>query len=76
MRHESYLVVRLKPGRVRAEIRDLGGGDTAAAALAYRFLAKLGRDLAAAGCRCWGGCRPAGSPGSVRSAYDPASDAM
>ena len=76
VRHESYIVVRLKPGRARAEIRDLGGGDTAAAALAYRFLAKLGRDLAACGVQVLGWLPARGIAGIVRSAYDPASDAM
>ncbi len=75
VRHESYVVLRIKPAKVRSAWKADGGGDQGAAALVYRLVAKLGTDLAACGVQVLGWLPPRGVAAVVRSAFDPAADA-
>ncbi len=74
--HESYVVVRVAPHRSRSLVRQFGGGDDGAAALIFHTISRLATDLAGAGVQVIGWVSPRGLSGLVRSAFDPASDAM
>lgn len=74
--HESYLSVRIDPAKSRSLLRQFGGGDDGAAALAFHTVAGLSSSLTQAGVTVDGWLPPRAVAGLVRSAFDPAADAM
>lgn len=74
--HESYLSVRVDPARSRSLLRQFGGGDEGAAALLFHTVAGLAAPLGEAGVTVDGLLPPRGVAALVRSAFDPAADAM
>jgi hypothetical protein len=76
LRHESYVILRLDPGRDPATVKEFGGGRQAAAAVAVHWVSTLRRQLKACGVDVVGWLPPRGVAAVIRSAYDPGSDRM
>lgn len=76
IRHESYVAVRVDPSRDRSSVREFGGGDEGRAAVAFRAATRIRMELASAGITESGWVPPRGIAAVMRSAFDPASDAM
>ena len=74
--HEDFVVLRMDPSKARTQVKEYGGGDTGKAALAFRYGARIERDLAAAGVKVAGWLPTRGIAALIRSAFDPGSDAM
>lgn len=74
--HQDYVAIRVDPARARGQVKEYGGGDVGRAALAFRYGARIERDLQAAGVKVVGWLPPRGIAAVIRSAFDPASEAM
>ena len=71
--HECFIAVTVDARRAGGEIRQAGGGDTGAAAVVLREVAKIADGLKLAGVRVEGWCPPRLVGEIIRTAYDPAS---
>ncbi|MET3803966.1 hypothetical protein ABIB25_000952 [Nakamurella sp. UYEF19] len=74
--HESYIAIRINPGKARRLVRESGRGDLGKASVAFRFGAGVRSDLEAAGVKVVGWLPPRGLSAVLRSAFDPSADAM
>lgn len=74
--HQDYVAIRVDPARARGQVKEYGGGDTGKAALAFRYGARIERDLEAAGVKVIGWLPPRGIAAVIRSAFDPSSEPM
>ncbi len=74
--HESYVAIRINPGKARRLVRESGGGDLGKASVAFRYGGAVQADLEAAGVDVVGWLPPRGMAEVVRDAFDPSSAAM
>lgn len=74
--HREYVAIRVDPRRARAAVKEAGGGDAGAVAVAFREGSRIQSDLKAAGVTPLGWLPSRGIAAVLRSAFDPKSDSM